>query len=483
MNRRIVRPGKWIVRHILLLLLFVTQPAFAFAANLPELTSKIEQQNTHIQFNLPQNWQIRILNNSPDQKIVLKLSADEKIKQRNLQFTLPENSGLADFKVMPFKPQNMLLVFRLKEPLEFGWADESRSEMVVHDRLFRDPAEREYLRGLKFHRAGDLNRALSAYRKAVFLNRKHGNAYFKAAQIRFRFRQYRLAEINFKHALRLKCDSLALYRDIAEFYRATGKPGIAEKYRTIYRNRLSEKSALLANRATEPLPEHSPVAENPPVPQQKKNTEPNPVPPSQPPVKKSGSLPFRIIFYLIGSIIILAGILIRLILLIRKKRSRRAVNKEAFMNPDYFGSLDLRKEKILNAAREVVNKKEENPPVESLVDMSFHLPVGGEQALEEPGKTGEQPGKTLSANADYSPQTKHDIARNLNLGVGEIELALNLKAQKRQASRDTFVESEIQKLVDEDLDVSEIARRMKLGQGEVELYMALNKRPFETEPI
>ncbi|OPX34848.1 hypothetical protein B1H10_02575, partial [candidate division KSB1 bacterium 4484_188] len=261
MTNRVFLPDKLFIRFILLLLFLTTELAFTLPPDHLELRFKTENHNTNIHFDIPQNWQIKILNNSPDQKIVLKISSDEKIENRDLQCSLPKNSGLSDFKVLPFKPQSLLLVLNLKEPLEFGWKNKSQLQLEVHDRAFRDPAEREYLRGLEFQQAGDLNKALSAYRKAVFLNRKHGNAYFKAAQIRFRFKQYHLAEINFKHALRLNCDSLTLYRDMANFYRAYGKTDLAEKYRKIYQDHQPPRPRLASAQPEDSIAEKSVIVQ------------------------------------------------------------------------------------------------------------------------------------------------------------------------------------------------------------------------------
>ncbi|HFE63473.1 MAG TPA: hypothetical protein ENK14_03535, partial [Caldithrix sp.] len=134
MTNRVFLPDKLFIRFILLLLFLTTELAFTLPPDHLELRFKTENHNTNIHFDIPQNWQIKILNNSPDQKIVLKISSDEKIENRDLQCSLPKNSGLSDFKVLPFKPQSLLLVLNLKEPLEFGWNNKSELQLEENDR-------------------------------------------------------------------------------------------------------------------------------------------------------------------------------------------------------------------------------------------------------------------------------------------------------------------------------------------------------------
>ena len=89
--------------------------------------------------------------------------------------------------------------------------------------------------------------------------------------------------------------------------------------------------------------------------------------------------------------------------------------------------------------------------------------------------TEDSPAQLSQLNLE-EPENRLKLARSLNLGVGELELALNLKAHQRNVHKNLSREEQIARLYQKNLNVAEIARRMKIGQGEVEFYLAMQKQ-------
>ncbi|MFZ0391272.1 MAG: hypothetical protein WAN36_12515 [Calditrichia bacterium] len=77
---------------------------------------------------------------------------------------------------------------------------------------------------------------------------------------------------------------------------------------------------------------------------------------------------------------------------------------------------------------------------------------------------------------------KADLARRLNLGIGEIELAINLTSRQRAAQNNRTIENQINALSALDLSYSEIARRMGIGQEEVRLFLSLKQSKESERP-
>lgn len=443
---------------------------------------RLETENNHsvIRFHLPEGWRIKVLNPSPAVKILIKLinTVSDETPGVKIENSLPSSAGVRSYRILPLTSSSALLVLELAGKMDFRWEGKNGGGLIIYDENFRDPSQREYLRGVQLHRQGKLREALSAYRKAVFLNRRNGNAYYKAGQIRFAFKQYRLAEINYNHALRLKCDSLGLYPAMARLYQIQGRKRLAEKYQRLYR----EKQQQVLSQPAEKQENISLNPATPPITAEKqKEVQTTPTPPageqravSAPAREAEPLLPMRIVLYLFGIVLLSVFLIISGFVYFRKKRYPRQVGREELLLSLDSQKLTARKEEILHLARKAAADRPADDKTENEGLMEEEN-VPSSQVTEEFVGRDEKEHSNLSVEEDTVPD-RADVARLLNLGVGEIELALNLTVHQRQAQKKRTLESEIEEMYERNISVTEIARRMHLGQGEVELLLALRKK-------
>ncbi len=442
---------------------------------------EIRDNHSQINFHAPQGWECKLLNESPAGKIVMKLTGSDASDSENLvsETALPGKGSILRYHLTPLSPRNRLLVFDLEEALDFEWQATGGGCLVVHDEKFFDKSEWEYRRGLKLQKEGKKEQALAAFRKAVFLNRSNGNAYFKAGQIRLANQQYRLAEIDFKHALRLSSDSLDLYLALRDLYQAKGDPESVRKYEQIYRQKTAEQMSAstaedkfvvpIQTKNTEQTGSHRVVASD-------AAASPDTAATLLSKTEPEGWSPSGTIFYLLGIAFLLVFAVVILSLLGLRKR-----HADAELMPDLPEiQLQYQKDKILKAARKIVSQSEADPgdssDIPPVLDDANEQQSADERSMEHT--------RSLMEEGEYADEEEpvdhrwdgSRIARELNLGVGEIELALNMTAHQRQAQKFHSLDNEIEALYEQNMDVTEIARHMSLGQGEVELLLAMRKQ-------
>ncbi|GAB4364661.1 MAG: hypothetical protein Kow0042_03420 [Calditrichia bacterium] len=415
------------------------------------------------------------MNEPPAAKIIFKLlnTRPEKIELSDFNCPLPEKGAINNFRLLPLPDKAFLLTFDLEENLSYEWEPQPILRLDLHDEHYYDESEWDYRKGLEHHSRGELREALSAYRKAVFKNRRHGNAYFKAGQIRFAMGQYRLAEINFNHALRLKSDSLNLYRDLAALYEKTGKSHQAEEYRRIYHKKKEEALSRKTQEQTDNESMASSLPETDLLSEKVASTETLQIYQKLEGTPSKSSLPLQLIFYVVGIFVLSVALIIYFIRLFAKRQDRyRAWDSNLFEELSEE-QINMKKEQILKvaklAARELEYENAE-PTLKGAPEDELQ-----EEAVSE-GNLFREP-EVGDAESRYR---KEEMARHLSLGIGEIDLALNLKAHQRKAHSCFSLESQIDEMVSKNYPITEIAREMNLGKGEVELFLTLKQHKTNT---
>ncbi len=496
------KPFRWVSSAIVagIFYLLVGMGRADTTGSLPQILSfETNQGHTEILFHLPSSVHLKLLNPSPAQKLLVKIYSSNlnRTFRPYFKISVPEPSGIASIQQLPLKKNSRLLVFTLKSNLNFSLHQGNPTRIILHDEAFFDPLEQLYQQAVALQKAGQLDKALTLYRKIIFKNRRHGNAYFKAGQIRFAKKQYHLAEINFKHALRLKCDSLGLYRDMARLYRVLGNSVLARKYQRLYQEQYSRQpqpvpdsqKQVSAVEASSPAGSENPVKTSPPSMEENaapsqltRATDSSVVSTSRLPEKPARSAN-HILLYLLGTALLLGVLLYWLITSIQKRMVQR-------LKTTTFPELNLEKnrEKILQTAQAALQQAAQRE--EQMAEMPPKPePPAEPSGLREPAKaspppveeemasvlTEDSPAQLSQLNLE-EPENRLKLARSLNLGVGELELALNLKAHQRNVHKNLSREEQIARLYQKNLNVAEIARRMKIGQGEVEFYLAMQKQ-------
>ncbi len=480
--------GKHLLTGSFIFILFIGFALHIVAAENQLVSVKTEKGHSEIVFHLPPKVQVKVLNSSPAQKLLIKITSPglRNDFQPYYQPEIPELSGIAGFRQLPLQKNSRLLVFEFKKNLKFLVKSRPTPRIILQDESFFDPWEVMYQKAVKLQKEGKLDKALALYRKIIFRNRRHGNAYFKAGQIRFAKGQYHLAEINFKHALRLKCDSLGLYRDMAKLYQKLGNFTLARKYRKIFQQQYSQKPdnspgkpPVMSLQTAPASPSRTTVQQDTQSVPEKATSTTTP----QPSGKKSHK---SLLVYLLGIVLLFGFVVYRLISSIQKRISSRPM----FELPRDF-DLEKNREKILHTARTILQEAEKNQKaaVDSPVQTEqAKVPAESSQTSEAaPIEETEQPLLSAETANDTGipdldlldvnePSDRLKLARSLNLGVGELELALNLKAHQRNVHRSISREEQIARLHAHHLDIAEIARRMRIGQGEVEFYLAMQEK-------
>ena len=453
---------------------------------------KIKNNHSELKIDLPDNWQIKLLNSSPAHKILLKIFQSNKSKQNKLQIkhTLPRLSCVQAFRTLPLKPGNYLVVLELSDKISYEWNLEKPYHLIIHDEFLFDESEREYRKGLVFHRQGRLNDALTAYRKAIFKNRKHGNAYYKAAQIRYAWKQFHLAEINFKHALRLGCDSLKIYLDLSKFYQDYGKKELAKKYLQVYYEKIRKQQTDEKVYITKNVTKQENSVEKNAVANDSLAIEPTKEKMIPQEANSKRKIPLRIVIYLTASLILFLFITLSVVRRVwqyfHEHKREIETSSNIIIDPQ---KLEEQKLKILQVAKQMENKlikyENGNKPVEQTNNSqtSKIKTTSNDENLVSLVMENELFDAVLPEDNYVTHDEKLDMAKGLNLGIGEIELALNLTAQQRKEKKEQDIGKKIEKLFNSNLDISEIARRMSLGRGEVELILALKGYKIETSSL
>ncbi len=426
----------------------------------------------------------RLLNFSPANKILLKVQGDslaiQAFTQKLPQTILPPLSGIRELRTIPIGSKALLLVIDFWERLPFTFKDSGQPiRMAVADAPYRHRLENWYRRGLYYHKRGELKKALAYYRKVVFQNRKHGNAYFMAGQIRWQWRQYRLAEINFNRALQGATDSVRVYYFLAQLYDQTQRPQKAQQYARLYEDKRVKQAP--------------PV--QPPV-QKKAAVSPIKLAQKQVDSSKSTDAFSDSVTVAVGesmnsvvdgwwkprssiTVLLLSFVgIIGMILVYRWRRQqqlwrvrRNLMQKDVRQMPQPQSSpesLARKKEKILALFEDVVKEDvSESVAVRPGATPETPVPASSPEIAEAPALVG--------AAEEIAPhrQDPTQLARQLNLGVGEIELALLMSSHQVQTNRQNDYRKAILHLRAQNKSIAEIARELNIGRSEVEIVLKL----------
>ncbi|NOX36574.1 MAG: hypothetical protein GXO78_03475 [Calditrichaeota bacterium] len=450
---------------------------------------------TRIQLQFPHPTQVKLLNFSPANKIILKLSLDEAA---GITFSglvagtppqPPQTSGIVGIRYIPIDNAHGLVIVDLLDKLEFQVRTGStRIRLEIQDRQYRQPLDNLYWRGVYYQRKGDLKTALQYYRRVVFQNRGHAHAYYKAGQIRLAWKQYRLAEINFNHALRKGCDSTRIYLYMARLYRESGKIQLAQSYEKKYQEvKAQREEAEQAKKKTKSEPpmriklveatsDSLRAAETPAVADSAQLAQG-----ASPPQKRARQ---RLLVYLIlGSVFALFGFSIAVLHGLKRQREKFLVQaaqtrRQVAPKPaNQTVNVAARKKQILQMVSQLQDKKEQSESQER--DANLQAP--GEEPFDlaekqsHPNPPQEQAAWDEGAGS-WSPERQKQLAKELNLGVGEIELALNLSAHHHMVHRNQNYKQQILDLLARNYSIPEIARELQLGQHEVELFLELSAK-------
>ena len=431
----------------------------------------------------------KLLNFSPSNKILLKVQGSpediRKITQELAQSRLPQQSGIRDIRTIPIGESAFLLVVDFWERLGFKvTTQQGELRLAVNDRPYRNPLENWYRRGLYYQKKGDLKKALAYYRKVVFQNRQHGNAYFMAGQIRWNWKQYRLAEINFRNALRGKTDSVRVYYFLAELYRKLQNPTKAEAYARLYEQ----------HRIANPVPATPPDTAKPevsPVKLARTDSIPEAFPETSASADSStlavtvGRMMFpwqwSTTMQTVGGILVV-GLLVGIALVvgIRGKNRRQytvAARASARKQPEASAAqsqpvqqetVEEKKEKIMALFQNALNETHATPKPHSQQATRLETP----EPVAEPVSVAEGP-EEHSDPEQPDGRNARDVARQLNIGVGEVELALLMSSHQVQTNRSSDYRKAILQLRAQNKSIAEIARELNIGRSEVEIVLKL----------
>ncbi|GAB4175821.1 MAG: hypothetical protein Kow00108_11050 [Calditrichia bacterium] len=305
----------------------------------------------------------------------------------------------------------------------------------------------QYLSGLKAELInGDINSAISFYRKAIKLAGEYGNAYYRAGIIRFKQNKVRDARINFSKALKQGTDSIRVNYYLAQTYLKLNQPKQANIYSERFQKISSRQDSVYREKVKmmERTVSESPII----VPEANKNSS-------------------KYALYFIPLLLLLFVIVIAWL----KKNSVKEELEEEEGNREIREDLSEREREFL----EMLQKKQseiEEPVLQGKSNEEMVNIVKEEVQVEE-----EPIEETMMEPEEHDE--KVEKARELNVGVGELDLALNLKAKMRNKNNLASQEDLILEMFREGIKKEEIAKKLQLNFGEVDLVIELNKHKLK----
>lgn len=438
-------------------------------------------------------------------KIVLKITG-LTVQQNEIQsddWTIPQLSAVIGYRCIPYS-QNMLLIIDLLHPVDFQLNPRANGfELSIRDAQFRDPVEHDFFRGMHYQQMGEYDMALSLYQQVARARKKHRYVFYKAGQIRLIHEEYQKAETNFKIALSNGCDSLGIYRELSKIYRIYGNRKLAEKYEQQYRKQ-SPKPAPPANGLLEDIDFAGIIAADSAATNVAESDDETPAYLAQFREMLSG-FPQSLSFILMGlPLLFLAWAIPFTFKRLRKSKNKpQAVRKMAKKNAQKVVKSAVAQQAAAEKAQKKASREhrphvviqpakpapknsgknlqlndlsreysDANPQVDALIDQLLGKTANGFRPSANTVNDGEdEPVNPENTSAD---QTRK-MARELNLGQGEVELALKLSSMHLHSNRQRDIRSHILDLHRQHLSIDEIAREANLGKGEVELFLRLAK--------
>lgn len=319
----------------------------------------------------------------------------------------------------------------------------------------RDEALMRYLEGLEAERNGEPEKALSLYKLITRRYQKDhivGNAYYRAGIIRFLRQDLKNAETNFRLSLRYGTDSIRVYSYLAKLYEKMNNPTEAAKNLAIIK-KWEEKVILAREKMRQQLPAR--IEET--MPETKEHS-------SSDQALPNGS--WAAIIMIIGSVFLLLG----LWLFLRKRNQKDIGEYTTDAEDEEEPSAEFEEEtnftEVLERKKaEITGQSEENP--EPLITGQSTGENGSEDKPVEQDEEGRE------------NMEKIRKARELNIGVGEIDLALNLKEKLKSVNKLSDRESLILEMFRTGFTKEEIAKKLQLNYGEVELVIELNRHKLK----
>jgi tetratricopeptide (TPR) repeat protein len=480
MLKKILQLYKNKLFSIIILFLLIHKNIFAVSTEIDTILFevKIENNRSIISIENQHDWQFQQLTHSPAAKILLKAFRTEKDHNRKLKIEerLPAQSGVKLIRIFPLKPGHYLIALELIEKMEFEWTEDDKSGIVLKDEFLFSEAEMAYHRGLAFHKQGNLKEALNLYRKAVFNDKTHANAYYKAAQIRLDWKQNDLAEINFRHAERLGCDSVMLYLHMANFFGSQGRKNLSNKYRLIYDEKRREDLSDLDSlpELAEIIEEKSPLTNIDSLDTANYNNQIQSTMVDE--VNTKIGIPVKLILYTLGSIILLIFLGRKLFkqLATKKFDTKSIINNSSDVNDrSKIHRIGEKPKKHINTSSSKVELEKE----EDKIIPEKTVPYIAQTNPYKYNVKGSKEELNLLDNLDINGSAENKIITNDNLKLITDENDYSSKFLEKEKSS-SFIENreaEILRLFENNVDVAEIARKMGIGQGEVDLYIRLNK--------
>lgn len=447
-------------------------------------------------------------------KIFLKLTGIDPLSPENdpQQWQLPSRSAVLAYRLIPYNKKT-LLVIDLLYPVQYQISATARGfQVILKDAILRDPVEYDYVSGLYRQRHGDLDQALKYYQKVLSRRPHHPYAPYKIGQIRLQWEDYREAEVRLKAALKSGCDSVGVYKTLANLYRIYGNTRMAQFYENEYRQ-LSMPTSLPGKYKNESASAEIEFATKAKPAQKRPGTSvENVTPPKNSAASRLFANPwFWAAGYLGGLLFFITAVRLSLNGLKQKQVALTSqLHKTSVRKTDTFAKKARERSVQINKTPTA----EKNSPRRH----QPHIAVQPGKAASQPARAEPPPARQEKREAD--PQTSEvealinalltnrsmpaenkpaalsefdagmenlplqselpaqtgdlrAMAQRMNLGVGEIELALKLSALHHQSHRIRDVRQQILTLHSQDLTVDEIARKTGLGKGEIELFLRL----------
>ncbi len=362
---------------------------------------------------------------------------------------LPENSTFEQHKFsLPYLDYYILQSLSketaqllLKEgPLKFNYFISKYVDSLYHCDIYVFPVNKVkksalalYLLGVEYQDSGNNDKAIEYFRKSITLKAQNGNAYYRAGQIRMLRKEYGKALINFKKAAKYGTDSLKNGWYMAQVLTKMNKKREAGIYEEKYLAAKERFRLMLANNRS--------AVELERLKKQRLTENSN----------DEGKY-LQLFFY------VLAALFMVMVVILIFHRSGK-MTEEVEPEEEYDEEEDYPEPEIENK-REIGYER---------------LPAEEENIVDDEQYTTGSIPENYELEAEPEDEEKIRKARELELGVGELDLALNIRSKLKNRKRLAGKEEFIIEMYNQGLKLEEIAKELNLNYGEVDLVIGLNK--------
>lgn len=424
---------------ILLISLLILFPEILF----PQVITFIKEEKGHVLFQVSSKYQINLIESETIAGgVALTLAGEsmrlpDKFSQRSL------NTPFIKYIIQNQLIKNHAQFILKNGKSKFIYFTNSIYDSLYHFQIHIFPENKAgrnhlalYLKGLEYHKNNDIKNAINYYRKSIKVKSQNGNAYYKAGQIRLLKKESDKALINFNKAVKFKTDSIKAYYYLADIYKKLNNQKKAQNFLNKYNN--TQKTILVARIKDTPKP----AANDTKIDSSAVNV-----------VASSENTFFKvlIVFLTLAIIIFVAFIIIR-------------KNKKSDEEFEYDEEEELTEHEDDSFKHVFQQQKDEIIHEEDYI------------AEEESG----DPELTVEENINRTLQheltdEKTKKTKEMELGVGELDLALNIKAKLKNKRKLAGKEELIIEMYNHGMNIEEIAKELNLNFGEVDLVIGLNK--------